>query len=116
MTGWTDLLQSWTTVLQLPTMLVTGAEGAASKVTGLAPVKVPQTVVNAATGQTAPPEVVQSWLPQLPDVTLPDFSLSSLFPDQTANLTKYALYGGAGILALLVLTRPPSSSRRRRSR
>lgn len=116
MSGWTDLLQSWSTVLQLPTMIVTGAEGAASKVTGLAPVTIPQTVVNAATGQTAPPDVVASWLPSLPDISLPDFSLSSIFPDESANLTKYALIGGAGIVALIILMKPAPAPVRRRTR
>lgn len=110
MTIWQDFIESAQAVLQVPTMLVDVATTGASKLTGEPTSKIPkipQSVINAASGQFATPEDVQSAIDAipLPTISLPDFSIDSLFP-QTSNLGKYALYGGVGLVALMLLMKP----------
>lgn len=107
MTVWQDFINSAQSVLQVPTMLVDVATTGASKLTSAPIPKIPQSVINAASGQTATPQDVQSAIDAipLPTISLPDFSIDSLFP-QTSNLGKYALYGGVGLVALMLLMKP----------
>lgn len=112
MTSFTDSLKDVVSTIQLPlqipSILVRGAQGAASKVTGLPPVSVPQTAINAVTGQTAAPEDVQTAINAipLPSIDLPDFSLSNVLGNAESKIGTYALIGGLGLVALLALAKP----------
>lgn len=111
MTTWGDIISSWQAVLEVPTILVTGAENVASKVTGKPPVIIPQSVVNAATGQTATSADVKAGEDMAVHGlinTLPSFNIFSGLswdPNNSSKFGGYMLIGSAAIMAGYLLTR-----------